>query len=77
MINAAEALTAAQRTEYAAIGRGDLDQRLARLSQAERDAFWKAVRSAYTARPIDASQPDESRASPPRRNPTPLLEEVC
>jgi hypothetical protein len=77
MIYAVEALTTAQRTEYAAQGRADLDQRLVRLSQAERAAFWKAVRSAYTARPTGPPRPEESRAASPPRAVTPLLEEVC
>ena len=76
MISAAEALSAAQRTEFAVRGREDLDRRLARLSQAERNAFWKAVSSAYIARRIGPPRPEQSRAAAPRPA-SPLLEEVC
>ncbi|ACL55120.1 hypothetical protein [Methylobacterium nodulans] len=66
MINAADALSRAQRAEYAAKGRSDLDRRLARLSPDERNAFWKAVNVSYasallpapdlmTGRPADAA----------------------
>jgi hypothetical protein len=72
MTRAAEALSAAQRTEYAASGRADLDRRLARLSPAEREAFWTAVGRAYVPRP-----PEQAGAAPPRRAPSPLLQEAC
>jgi hypothetical protein len=77
MTAATEALSAAPRTEYAAKGRADLDRRLVRLSPAERDAFWKAVGSAYVARRRTAPQSEEIRGASPRPAPSPLLTETC
>ncbi len=75
MTGAADALSATQQTEYAVRGRADLDRRLERLTGSERDAFWKAVRSAYVVGPRSTPAPRAGGAR--RRAASRPIQEVC